>query len=217
MRELIRIVQAHMDEYGVSEAEVARRIGASPQTVNTWRNGEMKQLPRQQYLEALAELTNTPYRTVLSAALVDTGYVTVGTEEQSDHLSTMIELSFLADDVDSANGLFEPQLDDTDEIENYISEVENLSSAAEYLSQAVHAAVLNAVGGDTGRLRQIKREIRRFNRAKQLNALKARLRADLPPSAGAAARAAPPDYRKGRGDQGDAGGEENQDPGGDIK
>lgn len=73
--ELIRIVQAHMDKYGVSEAEVARRIGTTPQTVNSWRNGEMKQLPRQRYLQALAELTATDYLTVLVAALIDINYL----------------------------------------------------------------------------------------------------------------------------------------------
>lgn len=166
MRELIRIVQAHMDQYGVSEAEIARRIGANPQTVNTWRNGEMKQLPRQPYLEALSELTKTPYPTVLSAALVDTGYVTATSAEQSDQLATMIDLSFLADDVESAipSMPIDPG-DDPSDIEYFVSDVENLVNAAQYLTSAVHEAVLGAVGGDVRRLRQIKQEIRRFNMA----------------------------------------------------
>lgn len=72
---LIAIVQAHMDRYGVSEAEVARRIGASPATVNTWRNGELRRPPRRSYLKGLADLSGVDYTDVLIAALIDTGYI----------------------------------------------------------------------------------------------------------------------------------------------
>lgn len=226
MRELIRIVQAHMDEYGVSEAEIARRIGASPQTVNTWRNGEMKQLPRQQYLQKLAELTKTDYPSVLTAALLDTGYIATPIDGQSDHIASMIELSFLADDLDAAASVSPPFVEPTDpdefagyieEVENYVREVDDLVSAAEYLTEAVHKAVLEAVGGNVGRLRQIKREIRRFNQAKKLKAHGADLlgstTGEPPPKAmfgKAAARTAPPGYSKGQADQGEAGGDESQ-------
>ncbi|WP_234795772.1 hypothetical protein [Mycobacteroides chelonae] len=75
MGHLIDIVQSHMDAYGVSEAEVSRRIGASPATVNTWRNSQIRQLPRKEYLEGLADLTGRKYNDVLLAALRDSGYV----------------------------------------------------------------------------------------------------------------------------------------------
>lgn len=72
---LIAIVQAHMDSYGVSEAEVARRIGASPATVNTWRNGQLRRPPSRKYLNGLADLSGVDYTDVLVAALIDTGYI----------------------------------------------------------------------------------------------------------------------------------------------
>ncbi|MGH3956434.1 MAG: helix-turn-helix transcriptional regulator [Mycobacterium sp.] len=77
-RHLSEIVQQHMDAYGVSEAEVARRIGASPATVNSWRNGNIRQLPGLEYLQNLADLTHRRYEDVLVAALRDAGYVADG-------------------------------------------------------------------------------------------------------------------------------------------
>ncbi|CPT40112.1 Helix-turn-helix protein [Mycobacteroides abscessus subsp. abscessus] len=72
---LIAIVQAHMDRHGVSEAEVARRIGASPATVNAWRNSQLRRPPRREYLEGLADLTGVAYADILVAALIDSGYI----------------------------------------------------------------------------------------------------------------------------------------------
>ncbi|WP_237082088.1 hypothetical protein [Mycobacteroides abscessus] len=88
MGHLIDIVQSHMDAYGVSEAEVSRRIGASPATVNTWRNSQIRQLPRREYLEGLSDLTGRKYDDVLLAALRDSGYVAdFRTYAISQHLS----------------------------------------------------------------------------------------------------------------------------------
>lgn len=70
---LIAIVQAHMDRHGMSEAAVARSIGTSRATVNTWRNGQIKRLPQREYLDRLAALTGVDYCDVLVAALTDTG------------------------------------------------------------------------------------------------------------------------------------------------
>ena len=72
---LIGIVQAHLDRYGVSEAEFARRIGTSPQTVNSWRKRGIRQPPSRALLEQVAAITGTPYADVLDAALVDSGYI----------------------------------------------------------------------------------------------------------------------------------------------
>lgn len=72
---LIAIVQAYMDRHGVSETEVARQIGVSRAAVNKWRNGELRQPPRRQYLKGLARLCGIDYADVLVAALIDTGYI----------------------------------------------------------------------------------------------------------------------------------------------
>ncbi|WP_197514740.1 helix-turn-helix transcriptional regulator [Mycobacterium sp. 852013-50091_SCH5140682] len=84
---------------------------------------------------------------------------------KAEHLATMVELSFLADDLDSATDLELIDPSDADEVETYIEEVEDLKSAAEYLIDAVHQAAVEAAGGDVSRLRQIKREIRRRNQS----------------------------------------------------
>lgn len=74
MGELYRIVQDHLDRYGVREAEFARRIGTGPQTVNNWKNRGVRKLPDRRLLEAVAEVTGASYSQVLAAALIDSGY-----------------------------------------------------------------------------------------------------------------------------------------------
>lgn len=43
--------------------------------MNAWRNGELRQPPRRQYLKGLADLSGVDYADVLIAALIDTGYI----------------------------------------------------------------------------------------------------------------------------------------------
>ncbi len=73
MTELMRLIQTHLDKYGVSRAEFARRAGTTPQTVQNWRD-EIKAMPEVKHLRGVAEVTGQPYVTVLDAALVDAGY-----------------------------------------------------------------------------------------------------------------------------------------------
>ncbi|AFR47978.1 hypothetical protein KTR9_1338 [Gordonia sp. KTR9] len=68
------LIQAHLDEYGVTDAEFARRMGVSPQTLNSWKKRGVRQLPSRDKLESVAELTRNTYAHVLDAALVDAGY-----------------------------------------------------------------------------------------------------------------------------------------------
>ncbi|WP_186812663.1 hypothetical protein [Cellulomonas composti] len=74
MGHLWQIVQKHLDEYGVREAALARKMGTRPQTLNSWKNRGLKQLPERRLLDSLAVATRTPYETVLEAALADTEY-----------------------------------------------------------------------------------------------------------------------------------------------
>lgn len=67
------LIQTHLDKYGVKEAEFARRIGTSPQTVSNWKLRGTT-LPTRRLLEGVAEVTGLPYPTVLGAALADAGY-----------------------------------------------------------------------------------------------------------------------------------------------
>lgn len=73
MTELMRLIQAHIDRYGVTRATVARRAGMSPQTVHNWRD-EIKALPDADHLRGIAEVIGVPYIVVLDAALSDAGY-----------------------------------------------------------------------------------------------------------------------------------------------
>lgn len=73
--ELWSLIQAHLDRYGVREAAFARRMGTSPQTINTWKTQGIKRLPERWLLNAVARETGTPYSAVLHAALIDTGYM----------------------------------------------------------------------------------------------------------------------------------------------
>jgi len=82
MGELWGIIQGHLDEYGVREAEFARRMGTGPQTINAWKKrGLISRLPEKRLLEAVAREARTPYDVVLRAALVDAGYAAPLTSE----------------------------------------------------------------------------------------------------------------------------------------
>jgi len=74
MGELYGIIQKHLDRYGVREAALARLMGTSSQTINSWKTRGVRQLPTRPLLEAVARETATPYEVVLQAALIDAGY-----------------------------------------------------------------------------------------------------------------------------------------------
>lgn len=72
---LWQIVQQHLDEYGVREAALARRMGTSAQTLNSWKKRGVRQLPSVKLLAALSRETRTTYTQVLTAALLDAKYL----------------------------------------------------------------------------------------------------------------------------------------------
>ncbi|MFB7890275.1 hypothetical protein ACFCZ3_19715 [Cellulosimicrobium cellulans] len=69
------LVQEHRDAqpYPPSDRAIAARLGISPTALANWRGPS--RLPERRNLEALARLVGVPYRKVLSAALVDAGYI----------------------------------------------------------------------------------------------------------------------------------------------
>lgn len=69
----MRMIQAHLDRYGLTRAEFARRAGTSPQTVHNWEH-RMRTIPGADHLKGVAEVLDAPYLIVLDAALVDGGY-----------------------------------------------------------------------------------------------------------------------------------------------
>lgn len=73
MPELMRLIQGHLDRYGVTRSEFARRIGTRPQTIQNWKD-KSTILPQPELLRGVANVIDAPYLIVLDAALVDSGY-----------------------------------------------------------------------------------------------------------------------------------------------
>ncbi len=72
---LVGIIDRYRDQEGISDAEVARRIGVSRQNLHTWRSRGVNAVPPRETLQAIATGVQTTYAEVLSAALADTGHV----------------------------------------------------------------------------------------------------------------------------------------------
>jgi transcriptional regulator with XRE-family HTH domain len=72
---LTALIDQYKDAHGVSDSEIARRIGFSRENLRLWRAG-LRDLPEQGNLRAVARTIGRPYREVLSAALFDSGYLT---------------------------------------------------------------------------------------------------------------------------------------------
>lgn len=73
MSELMRLIQSHLDRYGVTRATFAKRVGTTPQTVQNWKSRSTT-MPRAEHLAGIARETGIPYLAVVDAALIDAGY-----------------------------------------------------------------------------------------------------------------------------------------------
>lgn len=73
---LVELIDRYKNAHGVSEAELARRIGISRENLRKWRTNGVSRLPDRTNLAAVARVIGRPYREVLSAALFDTDYLT---------------------------------------------------------------------------------------------------------------------------------------------
>jgi transcriptional regulator with XRE-family HTH domain len=72
---LVELIDRYRTAHGVSESEVARRIGMSRENLRKWRINGVSRLPDRENLAAVARVIGKPYREVVSAALFDTGYL----------------------------------------------------------------------------------------------------------------------------------------------
>lgn len=72
---LVELIDAHKRAYGVSEAELARRIGITRQNLFLWRTRGLRGLPARATLDGMATELRLPYVRVLEAALRDVGYL----------------------------------------------------------------------------------------------------------------------------------------------
>lgn len=70
------LIDRYKAAHGVADTELARRIGVTRRGLNNWRTEALRNLPDLDNLMAIARVTGQPYRSVLSAALFDSGYLT---------------------------------------------------------------------------------------------------------------------------------------------
>jgi transcriptional regulator with XRE-family HTH domain len=83
MGRLYDLIQEHIDSqrYEVREAQVARELGVTQTTLSNWR--EPKGMVKKEHLEAIARVTQNPYRVVRDAWLEDVGLLHPGASEGS--------------------------------------------------------------------------------------------------------------------------------------
>lgn len=79
---LVELIDRYRNAHGVSESELARRIGISRENLRKWRKFGVSRLPDRTNLAAVARVIGRPYREVLSAALQDTEYLTPELSDQ---------------------------------------------------------------------------------------------------------------------------------------
>ncbi|PAY23563.1 XRE family transcriptional regulator [Dietzia natronolimnaea] len=72
---LVELIDAHKRAYGVSESELARRIGITRQNLHLWRTHGLRGLPARTTLDGMAAELRLPYVQVLEAALRDAAYL----------------------------------------------------------------------------------------------------------------------------------------------
>lgn len=75
MGRLYDIIQTHIDAqpYGVSERQLAKRLGVTQSTLSNWEHP--KRLIAKRHLQAISGVTGVPYQRVLDALLEDIGYL----------------------------------------------------------------------------------------------------------------------------------------------
>ncbi|WP_237159691.1 helix-turn-helix domain-containing protein [Mycobacteroides abscessus] len=82
---LVELIDRYRSAHGVSESELARRIGVTRENLRKWRTTGVRRLPERANLVATARVIGRPYREVLSAALFDTGYLDAVSNETRPH------------------------------------------------------------------------------------------------------------------------------------
>lgn len=77
MSKLVALIDVYKDTHGQpSDASIARAVGIAPQTLNSWRNRGIRELPARATMIRLADFMRVDYDDVLRAALMDAGYLT---------------------------------------------------------------------------------------------------------------------------------------------
>mgnify|MGYP005810700721 CR=1 FL=1 len=117
---LVELIDRYRTAHGVSESELARRIGVTRENLRKWRTNGVRRLPERPNLVATARVIGRPYREVLSAALFDTGYLDAGADEPrpynevlADAISVLTEATRLTNQLSRRTdaGQWEPDPD----------------------------------------------------------------------------------------------------------
>ena len=87
------LIEAHKARTGVSDSELARRIGISRQHLFTWRTNGIRALPDHKHLTALAAVTEQPYEVILEAALRNTGHLPPHSLVLDESIDTLLSAS----------------------------------------------------------------------------------------------------------------------------
>lgn len=75
-RHLGQLIDDYKRSHSATDSGLAQRVGITRQSLIQWRTGELAALPKAANLRALATEIGRPYRQVLAAALLDSGYLT---------------------------------------------------------------------------------------------------------------------------------------------
>ncbi len=82
---LVELIDTHKRAYGVSEAELARRIGITRQNLHLWRTRGLRAMPARTTLDGMAAELRLAYAVVLEAALRDAGYLDATDHSSGEH------------------------------------------------------------------------------------------------------------------------------------
>jgi transcriptional regulator with XRE-family HTH domain len=145
----VELIDRYKNAHGVSEAELARRIGVTRENLRKWRTNGLRRLPERANLVSAARVIGRPYREVLSAALFDTGYLDAGTdaprpydEVLHDAINVLTEASRLTNQTmrRTSSGQWEPDPDPRAAVP---------IDWAAFVTEALAGAAANAGGIDT--------------------------------------------------------------------
>lgn len=141
-----QLIEDYKRVHSASDTGLADRIGITRQTLVQWRNAELRTLPTQANLRSAAVELGRPYRTVLDAALQDTGYLTPALAQQprayadvlADAVAVLTEATHLSNQRArrTADGGWEPDPD---------APPDRIDWAA-FVTQALAGATANADG-----------------------------------------------------------------------
>lgn len=94
---LMGLIDGFAARWGLSDADVARRLAIAPHTLQEWRSHGVRRLPDRPVLEAIAAVLAMEYQRVLQVCLTDTGHLSTPSGHGAPGLETVMELGAYAD------------------------------------------------------------------------------------------------------------------------